>query len=237
MTREEIRTYIRTLANELTEAPEGLFTNVDLNPLINISQRNVQLDLMLSGLVWYFRKSGLISITKDKSTYSITTDLSITDLLLIEEILFNVEDEYKNPVPKIDIDQTWEFELEDSTDPIAWGREDKDTIFVMPKPTTSISNYWKIYYFKRIPALNHDTSDVTPNIATPHLPEEAHPLIALDVLKDWMIRDDEAMTQILLRYEECKKKVVDIYSMAEGMEIRQRISKEEITKLRGDIYY
>ena len=47
----------------------------------------------------------------------------------------------------------------------------------------------KAYYFKRIPDLNHDTLDTGANVATPHIDEALHHLIAYEVLLDWFIRD------------------------------------------------
>ena len=73
MNRGEIRNYIRLLADELTEAPEGLFTNAELNLLINMSQQNVAVALA-PHIPWAVTKTFLISTTAGKREYIIETD-------------------------------------------------------------------------------------------------------------------------------------------------------------------
>lgn len=192
MNRSEIRTQIRTLADELTERPEGLFLNTELDALINVSQQNVELAL-IEYIPWYFRGTKTFSTSANKETYDIESEVGIADFFLFSDIFRNTTGKKPTPLRFIEPDDQWQYgSVGGKGEPDAWGFEDKDTIFFRKIPNGVYS--YKGYYFKKIPALDHDTSDVSPNVATPHLPESAHPLIALDVLRQWDIRSGELET-------------------------------------------
>jgi len=82
MNREEIRDHVRELADELTEAPEGLFTDVQLDKFINRSIEKVQLDF-LEFMPWYFRKEVAISLIINQREYNISSDLGIDGNIVI----------------------------------------------------------------------------------------------------------------------------------------------------------
>lgn len=82
MNRGEIRDHVRRLADELTEAPEGLFTDAQLNDFINLSLDDVQMDL-LDFVPWYFRKPKAISLVSGQREYNISSDLGIDGNIVI----------------------------------------------------------------------------------------------------------------------------------------------------------
>jgi len=82
MNRENIRDRVRVLADELTEAPRGLYTNTQINEHINTALDNVQMEL-LEFMPWYFRKRVLISLIINQQDYNISTDLGIDGNIVI----------------------------------------------------------------------------------------------------------------------------------------------------------
>lgn len=82
MNRANIRDHVRRLADELTESPEGLFTDPQLNDFINIALQDVYMDL-LDFLPWYFRKEVQISLISSKREYRIDADLGIDGNIVI----------------------------------------------------------------------------------------------------------------------------------------------------------
>ncbi|HEC60729.1 hypothetical protein LCGC14_0461100 [marine sediment metagenome] len=81
-TREEIRDEIRILADELTEAPLGLMTDVELNRMINRGQRKLMMAL-IDTIPWYFRKEVDISLVSAQREYNLNSDLGINGNVLI----------------------------------------------------------------------------------------------------------------------------------------------------------
>jgi len=81
-TREEIRDEIRVLADDLTEAPLGLMTDVELNRMINRGQRKLMMAL-IDTIPWYFRKPVDISLVSAQREYNLVTDLGINGNILI----------------------------------------------------------------------------------------------------------------------------------------------------------
>lgn len=229
MNRQQIRDYVRILADELTETPEGLFYNTDLNSLINIAQQYAYMKL-IQRIPWYFRKAKLIGVTANKETYSMATDLSLTDFFLWEMILKN--DGSSRPAPLLEIrpDDRWQFMETGATKGLikAWGYEDKDSIFFTPPPSATEADKFKGYYFKIIPDLNHDTSDVSPNVATPHLPAIAHTLISYEVIILWHIRGEEEGTDIRSLYMEKIEEVVSNLSLRSSLTLGQLPSVKEM---------
>lgn len=82
MNRQEIVDHVRLLADELTEAPEGLFTDTELESVINISLPKIHLEL-IEFLPWYFRKPANISLVSGQREYNIRTDLGIDGNIII----------------------------------------------------------------------------------------------------------------------------------------------------------
>lgn len=82
MNRETIRDHTRILADELTEAPQGLFTDAQLNTLINISLDNIQMEL-IEFMPWYFRNEVDISFVSSQREYNIDADLGIDGNIVI----------------------------------------------------------------------------------------------------------------------------------------------------------
>ena len=294
MKRGELMNLTRVLADELTEAPEGLFTNVELRTLINVSQKNVQADLMIY-MPWYFRAIKKISLTINKREYSIesigtlhrarTTNVatvgtlithglaiddsitisnmsgtgyngtytvasvidgahftytntgadeaetvdtgglietgsSISDLLMIEKIVPINESLGKSPFLYLEPKNIWLHGGQGLTGiPRAWGYESRGQIFFEPTPSATISDAVKIYYIKRVPDLNDDEIDNPPTkIATSSLPEEAHQLIALDVLRQWFIRERSQSTDVNERYTNALQAIV--YQLSSPGEVK-----------------
>lgn len=82
MNRLQIQGRVRVLADELTEAPRGLYTNSQIQDHINISLDNIQMEL-LEFMPWYFRKRVLISLIDSQQDYNISSDLGIDGNIVI----------------------------------------------------------------------------------------------------------------------------------------------------------
>ncbi len=187
MDREDIRTLIRVEADELVATDQGLFTNEHLNTLINISQRKLQLKL-ITLIPWMFRKSSAVDYTISKTSYSIATDLSISDLLMFETILHNKSNQRPTPLAFVrSPNDFWQYGYVGQTgsDPKAWGYLDKDSIAILPIAAATVVDRMKVYYFQRIADLDADDEE-------PELDESLHDLVAYDVLLRWMIRDKDS---------------------------------------------
>ena len=231
MKRGELRNLVRILADELTEAPEGLFTDVELDSLLNISQRVVQRDLA-NYIPWYFRKSKELSLTLSKKVYSISSDFLITDFLIFEKIVPNVLQSEARPLLYLEPKDIWLHEKVGDTAlvPKGWGYETKDSVFFVPTPSQTQSGVLKAFYMMRIPDLNDDTSDEPPKVATPLLPEEAHQLLAIDTLRQWFIRDQSNLNDINQRYREILQNVILQMSMPGSIRSVLEIQKEPSEK-------
>jgi len=194
MIRSAIRTLIRIEADDLTESPKGLFTNDSLDILINVAQRKLQLKLIRL-IPWMFRKNVTFDFTIAKTDYDIATDLVITDLLMFETIVHNKANTPAKPLyfysSPNDFWMSQDYVGATGSDPAAWAYLDKDTITILPTASGTVADRLKAFYFFRIPDLNHDSSDVSPNVATPHMDASLHGLIAYEVLLRYMIRDKD----------------------------------------------
>ena len=82
MNRLAIQGRVRVLADELTEAPRGLYTNAQIQDHINVSLDNVQMEL-LEFMPWYFRKRVLITLVGSQQDYNISSDLGIDGNIVI----------------------------------------------------------------------------------------------------------------------------------------------------------
>jgi hypothetical protein len=195
MNRQQLRDYTRILADELTEAPEGLFGDTQLDTLINVSQDNVLLALA-DKLPKQFRKPALISITANKRVYDIATDLSITDFLRFSCILRNLAGEKPVPLTYWDVEDIWEVStVGEKGTPVGWGYESRTEIFFDPTPSTTVADRFKAYYYAELPDLADDN-------ASPALPKPAHPLISLDVLRQWNFRDEKVQQLLEERFSQ-----------------------------------
>lgn len=82
MTRLELIDRIRIQADELTEAPLGLYTDVQLYPILNLAQQKVMMAL-IDSIPWYFRKEVDITFVQNQREYNIRTDLGIDGNIVI----------------------------------------------------------------------------------------------------------------------------------------------------------
>ena len=214
MIRSAITTHIRTLADELTEAPEGIFTDTEIETLINLSQVNVEMDL-LEFMPWYFRKAGTaFTITVNTRTYDISSDLSISDHLLFETILHNKTGERATPLVYLESPedvQQYTYVGHTAADPETWMYEGYDTIAIDPTPAGTVASRLKPYYFRKIPDLAGDSE-------SPFLPGFVHPLVALDVLLCWFIRDERSQDYLKIqgRYDKIFRRGTYMYSARQG---------------------
>lgn len=223
MNRAAIRKYARFLIDEYTEEPEGLFldvptaTEMGINDIINIALHNVQMDL-IKIMPWYFRKTFLISVTALKREYTIATDLALSDFLIMEDIFYNETGSKPTPLIHADLDQINDHQINvgDKGEPRIWTYEGANSIAFDPKPSATLANKFKGFYFYRIPDLTHDTSDVSPNIATPSLPLEAHPLVAIETVAQLHLAGEEEGSDVEKLRQSILAKIVSIYSIRQG---------------------
>lgn len=82
MNRLNIRDRVRVLADELTEAPRGLYTDSQLNEHINTGLDNIQMEL-LEFMPWFFRNRVLITLVQSQQDYNISSDLGIDGNIVI----------------------------------------------------------------------------------------------------------------------------------------------------------
>jgi hypothetical protein len=236
MKRGELRDYIRLLADELTEAPEGLFTNAELNLLINISQQNIALALA-PHIPWAVTKTFLISITANKREYIIETDFSLTDFFMMDGIFHNESGYERTELLYVERDQLVEYNVIGETgDPKVWSWESMGMIAFDPCPDQAVANKYKGAYIPVFKDLNDDTTQdpVTSKYAIPFngssILTPTHPLIALDVLKQWHIRGEEENADIKERYKEIFADVLFTMQQAQGVNWKGRLPVREMIK-------
>jgi hypothetical protein len=215
MNRLAIRNYARFLLDELSELPEGQVKDedddiFDLNEVINISQQNVQLDL-IPIIPQYFRKKFLISREINKWEYDIEDDLSVTDFLMMEDIFHNLGAKKPHGLTYIELDQLYEFvgSINEVAEPKVWFWEEEGVIGLRPIPPSTLADRYKAYYFYKVPDLNHDTSDTSPNIATPPFPAPAHKLISIDAVFQCQIADESGAIEVGKIYDRELSRVRD----------------------------
>jgi len=236
MKRGELRDYIRLLADELTEAPEGLFTNIELNLLINLSQQNTALALA-PHIPWAFTKTFLISITVNKREYTIETDFSLTDFFMMDGIFHNESGYERTELLYVDRDQVVEYNaIGETGDPKVWSWETMGTIAFDPCPDQTVANKYKAVYIPIFKDLNDDTTHdpVTGKYAVPFngssILTPTHPLIALDVLKQWHIRGEEESADVGARYKEIFTNVLFTMQQAQGVNWKGRLPVREVLR-------
>jgi len=234
MKRVDLRNYIRILADELTEAPEGLFTNIELNLLINISQPNVALALV-PYIPWAVTKSFLISVTANKREYDIVTDFALSDFFMMDGIFHNESGYRQAELLYLEKDQLVEYNIIGRTDdPKVWSWESMGVIAFDPCPDQNTTNKYKGAYIPVFKDLNEDEEHDPENdkyaipfngstILTP-----AHPLVALDVMKQWVIRSGDSSAEIDKRYNGILRDVLFTMSQVQGLTWRGRADIREI---------
>lgn len=196
MDRPALRRYMRFLADEYTELPEGVIDDesadkFDLNDLINLAQVNVELEL-IPDIPHYFRKTFLISLEANKADYSMSSDLSISDCLAVEDLYHNETGRRPDGLLYVEKDQLAEHVTVGETGtPRVWSLEAENTIVFGPTPDQALSNRFKGYYFYEIPDLNNDSHNPPSQIAIPSIPKVAHPLISIDGIKQLCIMMEE----------------------------------------------
>jgi len=236
MKRGELRDYIRLLADELTEAPEGLFTNAELDSLINISQQNTALALA-PHIPWAVTKTFLISITANKREYIIETDFSLTDFFMMDGIFHNESGYERTELLYVERDQLVEYNVIGETgDPKVWSWESMGIVAFDPCPDQATTNKYKAAYVPIFKDLNDDAvqDPVTSKYAIPFNGSSilipAHPLIALDVLKQWHIRGEEENADIKERYKEIFADILFTMQQAQGVNWKGRLPVREMIK-------
>lgn len=214
MKRLQIRLLARSLIDEYSEEPEGLFKDddvdeIDMNEFINLAQQKVELDL-LPFVPHLFRKPFLISTTATKRIYDIVSDLSVTDFLAMEDIYRNKAGERPTVLHFVEQDQLWEFVKVGDTGPAkVWSWEERLKIAIDPTPDVSESDIFKAVYSFKAPNLNHDSTDNPPtDYATPLLPEVSHVLIAIDTAIQCHLVGEEESSDLQGRYDKKFKSVI-----------------------------
>lgn len=236
MKRGELRDYIRLLADELTEVPEGLFTNAELDSLINISQQNTAIALV-PHIPWAVTKTFLITIIANKREYEIAVDFSIEDFFMMDGIFHNESGYERTELLYVERDQLVEYNVIGETgDPKVWSWESMGVIAFDPCPDQAVANKYKAAYVPIFKDLNDDTTHDPDNekyaipfngssILTP-----THPLIALDALKQWHIRGEEENRDISERYKEIFANVLFTMQQAQGVNWKGRLPVREMIK-------
>ena len=239
MNRLAIRNYARFLIDELSELPEGMIkdedaTEFDINELINISQENVQLDL-IPIIPEYFIKKFLISRTADKWEYDVVTDLSVTDFLMMEDIFHNLSGKKPHGLLYVERDQVYEFvdDIDETGEPKVWFWEEAGVIGLKPIPVSTVADRYKGYYFYKLPDLNQDeTHDpATSKYAIPPYPAVAHKLISIDVVIQLMIADESGAIEVAKIYDRELTRVGDkLLSLKPSLKFNRRERLSEVVR-------
>jgi len=242
MNRGQIRDYIRILADELTEAPEGLFTDEELNGLINISQPKVAVELA-AYIPWAVTNKFLISVTANKREYSIVTDFSLTDFFMMDGIFHNEPGYEQTELLYVDQDQLVEYKvMGEGGEPLVWSWDSMGVIAFDPYPDQTVANKYMARYIPVFKDLNHDSTQNPPTtyaipfngstILTP-----VHELIGLDVLKLWHIRAEEESKDIDKRHDEIFSRVISTMQKAQGVTWKMRPPVREMIRRSGGRLY
>jgi len=236
MKRGELKSYIRILADELTEAPEGLFYNIELDILINVSQQNVAIALA-PYIPWAITKAFLISTTALKREYSIETDLLLTDFFMMQGIFHNEAGNQPKELIFLEPDQVIQYRIIGKTgEPKAWSWESAGVIALDPTPAATTASKYKGVYVPLFKDLNNDdTQDpATDKYTIPFngssILTPTHPLIAADVLKQWAIRAGGEAGDIDSMYSRTLESVLFTMTQAQGITHRGRPNITEIIK-------
>jgi len=223
MKRGELRDYIRLLADELTEAPEGLFTDTELNSLINISQQNVALALV-PFIPWAVTKTFLISVTANKREYDLVTDFSLSDFFMMDGIFHNENGYEQKELLYLERDQLVEYKIKGETrDPKVWSYHSAGIIAFDPTPDQTVADKYLASYIPIFKDLNDDSTH-NPDQNKYAIPFNGssiliptHPLIAFDVLKQWHIRGEEESVDINERYKEMLNSTLFTMQQSQGV--------------------
>ncbi len=180
MNRLEIRTLARTLMDEPDAAPDGSFTDAAIDIQINASKDRVAIALS-SLLPSMFRSYALVDVVAGKASYSIVTDFGIADCLLPVDLYRYKADEPRLPLLFTPDSETLAL-MSNKTghDSIFWGMEKAGYVELAPPSKETVTDRYKLVYVLKFPDLNHDSSDVAPNVATPGYDSALHSLIGYD---------------------------------------------------------
>jgi len=202
MTRTEIRSLVRLLIDEPEAYPDGTFTDEALNGLINTAKDKATLALA-SLLPWMFQGTALVAVVTGKSSYDIVTDWAIADCLVVKDIIRNKPVEDRLPLPYSQGSEGLGLMSNiANADSIIWGQEKDGFIEFSPPTKETVSDRYKVVYIKKFPDLNHDTSDESPNIATPGFRDIAHPLIAYEAAIVALIPNERSTADIEKRKQD-----------------------------------
>jgi len=202
MIRAEIRSLVRLLIDEPEPYPDGTFTEPQLDSLINTAKDKATLALA-SFLPWMFQGTALVDVEAGVSSYDISEDWDIDDCLAVVTIIRNKTTEGRLPV--LFSPGSEDLALMSNipnTDPILWGQEKAGYVELSPPPKETATDRYKVVYVKKFPDLNHDTSDVSPNVATPGFNAIAHPLIAYEAALIAMIANERSPADIEKRKQD-----------------------------------
>jgi len=231
--REDIRDYTRILADELDAAPEGVFEDSELDILINIAYQNVYMELC-DKIPHKFRKKVLINLVAGQEEYEVaetTGDIDAGDVMAVEVIVRNIAGKRTWPLIEITPEMTHQFmEKPDYTDtyPSAWRWEENNVIAFSPIPSASLASALKMYYYPELEDMDDD-ADI------PEIPKLAHPLIAIDVLRQWGIRTAEGQAAVEARWAETLERVLYKLSIKSALRGGQLPSTIEMSGYGEDI--
>jgi len=236
MKRGELKHYIRILADELTEAPEGLFYDIELDILINVSQQNVAVALA-PYIPWAITKTFLISTTALKREYIIETDLSVADFFMMQGIFHNESGYNPKELIFLERDQVIQYRVIGQTEePKAWSWKSAGVIALDPTPPATVADKYEGVYIPLFKDLNDDATHdpATDKYAIPFNGSTTltptHPLIAAEVLKQWAIRAGGEAGDIDTMYDRIKESVLFTMTQAQGITHRGRPNITEIIK-------
>jgi len=236
MKRGELKSYIRILADELTEAPEGLFLDTELDLLINISQQNVAVALA-PFIPWAITKTFLISTTINKREYEIAVDFSVDDFFMMQGIFHNEAGNQPKELIFLERDQVIQYRIIGETgEPKAWSWKSAGVIALDPTPSATVAEKYEGVYVPLFKDLNDDAihDPVTSKYAIPFngstILTPTHPLIAAEVLKQWAIRAGGEAGDIDTMYDRIRESVLFTMTQAQGITHRGRPNITEIIK-------
>ena len=236
MTRGEMRDYIRMLADELTEAPEGLFTNTELNSLINISQQNVALALV-PFIPWAVTKTFLISVMANKREYDLVIDFSLSDFFMMDGIFHNESGYEQTELLHVERDQLVEYKIKGETgDPKVWSYHSAGIIAFDPTPDQTVANKYLAAYIPIFKDLNDDSTH-NPDQNKYAIPFNGlsilypcHELLALDVMKRWCARSKANPVEIFRLYNEVFRNILFQMQQAQGVSWKARLPIREMIR-------
>lgn len=235
MNRLEIRTLARTLMDEPEPAPDGTFADADIDIQINASKDRVAIALS-SLLPAKFRSYALVGVEAGKASYSIVTDFLVTDCLVPADLIRYKAEERRLPLlyTKNSEDLAACSNLA-APDTLLWGQEKDGYIELSPPPKETASARYKFIYVKKWPDLNHDTSDVAPNVATPGYDSVFHSLIAYDVAIALLPVNERSTSDLERRRDAIMREIAWNLSGQSGATFNGLLSTRKIFQLEASL--